>query len=273
MAHQGDAVTSGIDGHAHRLGVSPVETRQRQGLLACQIDQHHPFPASAALDQGQHLTTLWAGLVHDVGRVGVPTGIWDKPGPLTSAEWERVRLHSYYTERVLSQSRLLSALQDVAGGHHERVDGRGYHRGIRMIHLRMEGHLLAVADAYHAMTEPRPYRPALTAAAAAAQLRREADADHFFTNVVEVVLDAAGHAPVHAPRNPNALTDREQEVLRTMARGGSMREVATTLGIAPKTVDNHIQHIYDKIGVRSRAAATLYALEHGLFGPAAEGGV
>ena len=84
-----------------------------------------------------------------------------------------------------------------------------------------------------------------------------------------VVLDAAGHAPVHAPRNPDALTDRELEVLRTMARGGSMREVAATLGIAPKTVDNHIQHIYDKIGVRSRAAATLYALEHGLFGPPA----
>ena len=70
-----------------------------------------------------------AALVHDLGRVGVPNGVWDKPGPLSDAEWERVRLHSYYTERILARSPALAPLADDRGMHHERLDGSGYHRG------------------------------------------------------------------------------------------------------------------------------------------------
>src|SRR5690606_33407795 len=111
-----------------------------------------------------------AALVHDVGRVGVPSGIWDRPGPLTAEQWERVRLHPYLTERVLQRCAVLAPFADLAARHHERVDGSGYHRGAAGDQLALAARLLAAADAYHAMTEERPHRPPFTASEAASQL-------------------------------------------------------------------------------------------------------
>ncbi len=113
------------------------------------------------LDEDEVTAVRRAGLVHDLGRVAVPVPIWQKPGPLTTGEWERVRLHPYYTERVLSRSPFLAALAPVATAHHERLDGSGYHRGVRGGSLTPAARLLAAADAYQAMTEPRPHREAL----------------------------------------------------------------------------------------------------------------
>src|SRR6266581_1999090 len=75
------------------------------------------------------VTIRRTGLVHDLGRVSVPNGIWDKPSPLTEGEWERVRLHPYHSERILLRVTRLEPLAGLAGAHHERVDGSGYHRG------------------------------------------------------------------------------------------------------------------------------------------------
>jgi HD-GYP domain-containing protein (c-di-GMP phosphodiesterase class II) len=108
-----------------------------------------------------------ARLVHDLGRVAVPVRIWQKPGPLTADEWERVRLHPYFTERVLTHSSFLSELAPVASSHHERLDGSGYHRGLSAAMLTQPARLLAAADAYHAMTEARPHRTPLSPALAA----------------------------------------------------------------------------------------------------------
>src|SRR6185503_13844388 len=108
-----------------------------------------------------------AAYLHDLGRTGVPNTIWDKPGSLNAGEWERVRLHSYYTERILARSDDLSSLGGIASLHHERLDGSGYHRGSSGPALSPAARLLATADAYHAMTEQRPYRPAMSSAAAA----------------------------------------------------------------------------------------------------------
>ena len=102
-----------------------------------------------------------AAQVHDLGRVAVHPRIWLKPGPLTVDDWEQVRLHPYQTERVLSRSAFLSALSPIAGAHHERLDGSGYHRGARGPELGFPARLLSAADAYHAMTEPRAHRDAL----------------------------------------------------------------------------------------------------------------
>ncbi len=71
-----------------------------------------------------------AGLLHDLGRVSVPNGIWDERGSLTRADWERVRLHPYYSERTLTQSPVLRALAQTAGIHHECLNGSGYHHGV-----------------------------------------------------------------------------------------------------------------------------------------------
>jgi HD-GYP domain-containing protein (c-di-GMP phosphodiesterase class II) len=207
-----------------------------------------------------------AALVHDVGRVGVASGIWDRPGPLGVEQWERVRLHPYLTERVLHRCDALSPLADVAGRHHERADGSGYHRGAAGPQLDVGARLLAAADAFHAMTEDRPHRPALSEAAAASELIAEVDAGRFGRAEVESVLAAAGEPRPPAPAvHPAGLTDREVEVLRLIARGRANKQVASVLGISAKTVGRHIEHIYAKAGVSTRAGATLFAMEHGLL--------
>jgi HD-GYP domain-containing protein (c-di-GMP phosphodiesterase class II) len=207
-----------------------------------------------------------AGLLHDVGRVGVSAGIWGKPGPLSEHEWERVRLHTYYTERILARPAALARLGALAALHHERLDGSGYHRGARASDLTPAARILAAADAYHAMIEPRPHRPARAPEAAATTLRDEARAGRLDRAAVDGVLAAGGHRPRETRRALTAgLSEREVEVLRLIARGQSMQQAARTLSISRKTVDNHIQHIYAKIGVSTRAGATLFAMEHDLL--------
>jgi HD-GYP domain-containing protein (c-di-GMP phosphodiesterase class II)/DNA-binding CsgD family transcriptional regulator len=207
-----------------------------------------------------------AACVHDLGRVGVTVAIWDKAGPLRRGEWEQVRLHPYYTERVLARSGVLSPLGALAALHHERLDGSGYHRGLPAAMLPLTARILAAADAYHAMTEPRPYRPALTPEAAAEEARREVRAGRLDGEAVSAVLAVAGHRVRPAPREWAAgLSEREVEVLRLVARGLSNRQMAQSLVIAEKTVGHHIQHIYDKVGVSTRAAATLFAMQHDLL--------
>jgi HD-GYP domain-containing protein (c-di-GMP phosphodiesterase class II)/DNA-binding CsgD family transcriptional regulator len=207
-----------------------------------------------------------AALLHDLGRVSVPNGIWDKPGPLTDGEWERVRLHPYYTERILGRVTALSDLATIAGMHHERVDGSGYHRGSARAEIPLRARLLAAADVYQAMTQPRPHRPARTGEQAADELRRMAAAGRLDREAVDGVLDSAGHETGRVPAAwPAGLSEREVEVLRLICRGGTKKEVARALSISPSTVDHHVRHIYEKAGVQSRAGATLFALEHDLL--------
>ncbi len=206
-----------------------------------------------------------AALAHDLGRVGVSNAIWEKPGPLGFGEWERVRLHPHFSERAFAQSPALAPIGLVAGSHHERLDGTGYHRGVKASSLDKAARLLAAADCYTAMREARPYRPALDADAAEAELLREAREGRLDADAADVVLAAAGHRVAKRPRErPAGLTERELEVLLVLVRGHSNQEIADDLGISAKTVGNHIQHVYEKAGVRSRAAATLWAFEHDL---------
>jgi HD-GYP domain-containing protein (c-di-GMP phosphodiesterase class II) len=205
-----------------------------------------------------------AGLAHDLGRVGVSNAIWEKPGPLGFGEWERVRLHPHFTERAFAISPAFAPIGALAGSHHERLDGSGYHRGSRAP-FDLEASLLAAADCYQAMSEARPYRPALEAPAAEAELLREAREGRLDPDAVDAVLAAAGHRVAARPRElPSGLTERELEVLLVLARGATNQQIAEQLGISAKTAGHHVQHIYAKAGVRSRAAATLWAFEHGL---------
>ncbi len=206
-----------------------------------------------------------AAFVQDLGRVGVSAGVWDKPGPLTDAEWEKVRLHPYLGDRCLTRSKTLAALSAIAALHHERLDGSGYHRGLPAGMLPSAARTLAAADAYHAMLQPRAYRPAFRPAQAADALRRDAQAGRLCLAATDAVLAAAGHATRRPRALPAGLTDREVEVLRLVARGHTAKETGSALGISAKTVDHHIQHIYGKIGVSTRAAATLFAIENRLL--------
>jgi HD-GYP domain-containing protein (c-di-GMP phosphodiesterase class II) len=207
-----------------------------------------------------------AALLHDLGRTGVSNSIWDKPGALTESERERVRLHPYYTERALARPTALARLGAIAAAHHERLDGSGYHRGLAGASLSPLPRLLAAVDAYHAMTEPRPHRPPLPPQDAAGEVRRDVRAGRLDADVAEAVLSAAGHRASSRRRSaPGGLTPREVEVLVLLARGASNRQIAKTLVIAHKTAANHVEHIYAKIDVSTRAAATLYAMRHGLL--------
>ena len=207
-----------------------------------------------------------AALLHDLGRTGVATGTWEKPGPLASAEWEQVRLHPYQTERILTRAAALAPLARIAGMHHERQDGSGYHHGASAAEIPVEARVLAAADAYQAMTQDRPHRRALTPQAAAETLAEEARAGGYDQECVRAVLDAAGaRTPLPKTAWPAGLSDRELEVIRLVARGASNQAVADALVISRRTAEHHVQHIYAKIGVSTRAAAAMFAMEHGLL--------
>lgn len=223
--------------------------------------------SQAAADRGlpadQVAAVHRAGLLHDVGRVAVGTDVWIKPGPLTADEWEHVRLHAHHTERVLAPSPRLATLGVVAGAHHERLDGSGYHRGSTAQSLGAAARLVAGADAYRTAVEPRPHRAARSPAEAAAHVAELARNGLLDAGSVGAVLDAAGQAVPHIA-GPAGLTDRETEVVVLVAQGLATKQIAHRLGISAKTADRHIQNSYAKMGVSTRASATLFAMQHGL---------
>jgi HD-GYP domain-containing protein (c-di-GMP phosphodiesterase class II) len=209
-----------------------------------------------------------AALVHDLGRSGVSAGVWERRGALGDADWERVRLHPYFTERVLARSPALAPLGQLAGLHHERLDGSGYHRAATATQLSVAARLLAAADVYHALVEPRPHRMARTPEQAAQQLRDDAFAGRLDPTAADAVLIAAGH---HNRRRttgtsyPAGLTEREVEVLRLVARGLADKHIAEQLVISERTAHHHVEHIFDKLCVSTRAAAAFFAMQHDLL--------
>lgn len=207
-----------------------------------------------------------AALLHNLGRLAIGNGILDKAGPLNAAEWERMRLYPYHTERVLARPRALESVAPLAGAIQERLDGSGYYRGLHSAMLSTAARLLAAADVYQALTEERPYRPALSPAAAARELSAEVQAGRLDRQAVDCVLEAAGQPKVRGGRNwPAALTDREVEVLRRVAQAKPNKAIARELVISEETVRNHVRHIYEKIGVQSRAGAAVFAMQHDLI--------
>jgi HD-GYP domain-containing protein (c-di-GMP phosphodiesterase class II) len=238
---------------------SPYLTGHSAGVgeLACR--------AAEALGMGQAGATALrrAGYLHDLGRAAVNPRVWAKAGRLSADEWEQVRLHPYHTERVLVRSPFLAPYAEIACAHHERLDASGYHRGVNAAALPRAARLLAAADAFQCKTEPRPYREALSPQQATRVLVTRAEAGRLDPEMVVAVAEAADQ---EAPpiRRPAGLTEREVEVIRLLARGRATKQIASNLAISAKTADRHVQNIYGKIGVRSRAAATLYAVENGL---------
>ncbi len=204
-----------------------------------------------------------AGWVHDVGSVAVWADVWSKPGPLTRDEQEQLRLHPYHTQRVLEPSPFMADLDPIASHHHEALDGSGYHRGESGEAINPLARLLAAADAFHILVEPRHGRPPLSTGEAAQAVRESVAAGRLDAQCVAAVLEAAGEPPGDVPR-PAGLTPREVEVVALLARGLATKQIARALGISVKTADRHIQNAYPKMGVSTRPAATVFAMQHGL---------
>jgi len=275
-----EAAWSSVMADEANRSLGPDEVEKALELIADYADLKSPWfsghsrgvaalTEAAALQLGlpasEVTSARHAALLHAIGRAGVPNSIWDKPGPLNDDEWERVRLHAYFTDRILRRAGGLARLAPIASSVHERVGGGGYPRGISGETIPLIGRILGSADRYHAMLEARPHRAALPPADAAKELRRMVAEGELDPAATDAVLSAAGH-PVHRrPGGPAGLTPREVEVLELAARGATTRQIASRLGIKPKTAGNHIERIYAKIGVQSRAEAALFAMQHGLL--------
>jgi HD-GYP domain-containing protein (c-di-GMP phosphodiesterase class II) len=207
-----------------------------------------------------------AACTHDIGELAVPVSTWMRAGALTEREIDAIHLHPYHGERALV------SLGDDGKGvaalvlrHHERLDGSGYHRYAKAPDLSPASRILAAAEAFQTAREARPHRAAMSDSAAAAKLRGSVRDGKLCAEAVEAVLAVAGQpARRDVTERLAGLTPREIEVLRLIAAGRTAKEAARELEIAPKTADNHIQNLYSKIGVSTRAGAALYALERGL---------
>ena len=264
------------------LWVSPAHLDEVCRALADFVDLKSPYTrghsaqvarlveqaaSAVGLAEAEITTLRRAAHVHDLGNVSIPDLVWNKPGPLNPSEQARVRLHAYHTQRILTVSPALRTAGEIAGLHHERIDGSGYHRALPASALPLGARLLGAAEAYQSITEERAWRPALEADGAARELLREVSAGKLDRRAVDAVLGAAGHRskPTRAARGwPAGLTDREVDVLRLLAREHSNKEIAGALHISEATVHTHLINVYGKIGVKTRAGATLFALEHDL---------
>ena len=291
LADEADAILDDLDGIGTwdaviaaepSLAVLLCDTEFDAALLAVAnfIDLKSPYtlghaPAVAelaaeagrqyGLDAAEVTTLRRAGLVHGFGRLGVSNSIWDRTGPLSAGDWERVRMYPYVTERMLHQSQSLSPLGALAIQHRERLDGSGYPRGLSGNAITRSARVLGAAEAYQTKREPRPHRPAYNAEQAAELLRAEAEAGRLESAAVDAVLRTAGHRVPRRQDSPRGLTIREIDVLRLLARGMSNKQIAQRLVITPKTASNHVEHIYAKIDATSRASAALFAMQHGLL--------
>jgi HD-GYP domain-containing protein (c-di-GMP phosphodiesterase class II) len=210
-------------------------------------------------------TVRIAGYLHDLGRVGVSSAIWDKAGPLSGIERDQARLHAYHSERILARIPPLTGLATLVGQHHERCDGSGYHRGSTAAQLSMPSRVLACADTYRRWIEDRPYRRALAPARAADRLEADAQTGRLDHDATAAVIEAAGLRRAVRRSRPADLTERQIEVLRLVSRGLSNAEIADRLVLSRRTVEHHVQDIYLKIGASTRAGAAMFAMQHGLL--------
>ena len=213
-----------------------------------------------------------AALVHDIGMIGIPSGVWDEPGEWSISQRERARTHPYLTERMLARTPLLAQVGHCASLHHERLDGSGYPHGLRGDAISLPARILGAADVYSALRQPRPHRPAVEAGDAERTMRDEVRAVRLDGDAVQAVLKGAGHRPRRRAGLPSGLTAREAEVLVQLGRGRSNPQIAAELHVSRKTVSSHLEHIYAKLGVKTRTEAALFAMRHGLAGPAGESG-
>ncbi len=212
-----------------------------------------------------------AALVHDIGIVAVPSFVLNKSqDTLTEAEREQVRLHPYHSERVLSKVPALEPIIPIVAAHHERMDGRGYYQGLRGSQIPLGAQIIAVADRFDELTHDAPDSRGRESDQAVDMMRQEV-AGRLSPEAFQALMgDLSGEDRSHRQKTrqqkwPARLTDREVDVLRLIAKGLNRRQVGKALFIAEGTVRSHLEHIYSKIGVSSRAAATLFAVEHDLL--------
>jgi HD-GYP domain-containing protein (c-di-GMP phosphodiesterase class II)/DNA-binding CsgD family transcriptional regulator len=207
--------------------------------------------------------TRRAGLVHDAGLVAVSSFLLGRAASWSEVEFESYRLHPYYTERILSRSPVLKPVGALAASHHEALDGSGFHGGLDAASLSQAARILAAVVAFQekagsspADVEVEPHLKAMSH-----DVRLDGDA----VSALAVELGAASPVPPKREVWPAGLTDREVEVLRLLATGLKIKRIADHLVISAHTARHHVESIYSKAGVASRAGAVLFAVDNQLI--------
>ena len=262
---------------------TPERVAEIAGAFATCVDLKSPFllghsqrvadlcEAAVAGDGGsaeEQLRARVVGLLHDLGRASVPNGIWDKASKLSPFERQRIERHVAESERIVARTPLLASYAPVVGAHHERIDGSGYPRHAHAADMTSLARVLAVADVFAALGEERPNRPARSNDDAVRTLLDEVKAGRLDRDAAHSVLSAAGARVKRRASLPCQLSEREVEVLLWVARGLTNAQIGKKLFISPRTVGHHLAHVYDKTDARTRAAAALFAVRHGLVGAA-----
>jgi HD-GYP domain-containing protein (c-di-GMP phosphodiesterase class II) len=254
LADYADLKSPFLAGRSRRVADVAERIGRRMGLGSLQI---------AAIHQ--------AALVHDIGIVAIPSFVLNKSqDSRTEAEREQVRLHPYHSERVLSKVSALEPLIPLVAAHHEWMDGTGYYRGLRSTQIPLGAQVIAVADRFDELTHVTSDGPAREVDQALSVMCQERGS-RLSTDVFQALMeDVSGiertlRTRTRRQEGPAGLTEREVEVLRLAAKGLNRRQVATALFVSEGTVRSHLEHIYGKIGVSNRSAATLFAIEHDLL--------
>ncbi|MGH8445007.1 MAG: HD domain-containing phosphohydrolase [Solimonas sp.] len=226
----------------------------------------HGAAQALGLDAAGRQRVYCAALIHGIGRAAVPNMIWNTPGKLPEAAWERVRLVPYWTARAARQLGSLAGEAELASYAFERLDGSGYYREAKTPGIPVEGRILAAASALAALRSARPWREALVRDAADATLLREATAGRYDLDAVRTLLDKprASSRPLAMPTSA-LLTERERDVLRCISLGASNKVAAQKLSISPSTVRTHVESVFRKLECSTRAAAILKAAQLGLL--------
>src|SRR6266545_4784121 len=231
-------------------------------------DLAHAIAGQLGLSTRQVDTIRRAALMHDVGLAAVPSYTLDRPkDKLTQAEQEILRLHPYHAERIFARVPALDSVVPLVASHHERIDGRGYYRGLTGEQIPVGARVIAVADMFDELTHVTPDHEALEPELAMARLQDEAGRG-LWPEAVRALAQELGASPPAKKRSaaqPAGLTEREIEILRMLARGKSRRQIAQELVLSEHTVRHHLEHIYGKVGVGTRVAAALFAVEHDLI--------
>jgi HD-GYP domain-containing protein (c-di-GMP phosphodiesterase class II) len=240
-------------GHSRRVGDVAQAIATRLGLAASELKMIRQ-----------------AALMHDVGLAAVPSYTLDRPrDKLSQSEQEILRLHPYHAERIFARVPALGPLVPMVASHHERMDGRGYYRGLAGEQIPIGARVIAVADAFDELTHDTPDHDAMDPEVALARLQDDAGGG-LWPDALSALRQELGASGLPLARRkmavqPAGLTEREVEILRMLARGMSRRQIADKLVISQHTVRHHLEHIYGKVGVGTRVAAALFAVEHDLI--------
>ena len=193
-------------GHSAAVAIYARDIAERMGLPEAESDKAH-----------------LAGLVHDIGKIGLSAGVLEKPGALTLEERREMQRHSEIGERILAKVDTYAEIASIVRHHHERVDGGGYPDGLAGEDIPLISRIIAVADAYNAMTSDRPYRDAMPSRVARLRLAQAVESQ-FDTSVVaafEAILAARrGYrvATRRSSRSSGSSREDEPEVDATRAR-------------------------------------------------------